>query len=542
VNNKKNNRPGCRGLTLLEMILSLAMILTIFAVMLPQFRNIQNSWASKQAAAEAVQNARVVMDFLNRHLAAAAQITAVSNPDDTTGYIEFKDNAGDTVRCELGTNNYVRYGKVSEGLADLAGPASKLQFTCYTLNDFVTPTTEADYIRLVKVEATLINTAQLGQDKAFMTQAYLRSNTLQQIAKAIPFEYDPIDGRTPAIAKIDSDHYLCAYTGYNDHGWAIVLTVDLDAWTVTKGPALEFDEVCGKTPILQKIDATRYLCAYDGPSNKGTTRVLIVDPSDWTLSRGPSFVYKINHGMYPALATIDSTHCLCVYAGASNDGWAVVLNINPADWSITKNTDLEYDTTQGLYPDLAKIDSTHYLCVYTGPDYDGWASVFKVKTSDWTLTEQSTFEFDSVQGVTPAVTKIDNGHYLCAYSGPSDDGYAVIMGVDNGTWAISKGAKFEYDPAGYTVGHDLAQISVYDYLCVYTGHTTAFADDGWAAVLNVNLTDWNVNGSDPFEFEPVHGERPALEKIDQTHFLCVYDGPGNDGWAVVLRADLLIRP
>lgn len=542
MNNKKISNAANRGLSLLEMVISLTIILIIFAAILPQFKNVQNSWASKQGAAEAVQNARVVMDFLNRHLAQAAKVTAVSDPADTTGYIEFKDNAGNTIRCELGANEYIKYSDVATGLFDLAGPASKLQFTCYTLNNFDTPTTDADYIRLVKVEATLTNTAQFGQDKTFMTEAYLRSNTLERIAKAVPFEYDPLEGHTPAIAQIDSTHFLCAYTGYNDHGWALVLTVDLDEWTLTKGPAIEFDELCGKTPVLEKIDATRYLCAYDGPANKGTARVLIVDPFDWTVSRGPSFVYKINHGMYPALTTIDSTHCLCVYAGASNDGWAVVLNINPSDWSITKNVDLEYDTTMGLYPDVEKINSTHYLCTYTGPDNDGWASVLKVKTSDWTITEESTFEFDSVQGITPALAKIDAGHYLCAYSGPGDDGYAVILGVDNGTWAISKGPKLEYDPAGYTVGHDLAQISTYDYLCVYTGHTDAFADDGWSVVLNVNLGDWTVNGGDPFEFDPVHGERPALAKIDQTHFLCVYDGPANDGWAVVLRADLLLRP
>ena len=117
-----------------------------------------------------------------------------------------------------------------------------------------------------------------------------------------------------------------------------------------------------------------------------------------------------------------------------------------------------------------------------------------------------------------------------------------MLGVDTGTWAMSKGAKLEYDPAGYTVGHDLAQISTYDYLCVYTGHSSSSADDGWSVVLNVNLGDWTVNGGDPFEFDPVHGERPALAKINQTHFLCVYNGPANDGWAVVLRADLLLRP
>ena len=33
-------------------------------------------------------------------------------------------------------------------------------------------------------------------------------------------------------------------------------------------------------------------------------------------------------GEFKALAKIDDTHCLCVYGGSNNDGWAVILNVN----------------------------------------------------------------------------------------------------------------------------------------------------------------------------------------------------------------------
>jgi prepilin-type N-terminal cleavage/methylation domain-containing protein len=174
MDNKKSNNG--RGLTLLEMVISLAMMAIIFAAILPQFRNIQNSWASKQAGAEAVQNARVVMDFLNRHLTKAVRITAVSESAETNGYIEFEDNTGAIIRCDIGANNYVQYGNVAQSRFDLAGPVNKLQFTCYSLRDLDTPITNVAFIRLVKVETTLINSAPLGQDKTFTTQAYLRTN------------------------------------------------------------------------------------------------------------------------------------------------------------------------------------------------------------------------------------------------------------------------------------------------------------------------------------------------------------------------------
>jgi len=160
---------------MLEMIISLAIIAVMFAVILPQFKNIQNSWASKQATAEAIQNGRILVSYLNQNLTKAAQITAVSDPCDTTGYIEFVGNDAVTYRCEIGADNIVEFGPVGS-LVDLAGPVSQLQFTCYALDDLDTAITDVDSIRLVKVETKLTNSAPLGQDQNFTASAYLRTN------------------------------------------------------------------------------------------------------------------------------------------------------------------------------------------------------------------------------------------------------------------------------------------------------------------------------------------------------------------------------
>ena len=174
MSNKQHSRR--KGLTMMEMIISLVIISLIFVVILPQFRNIQNSWASKQAAAEAVQNGRILTHYFNSHLKKAARITAVSATSDTNGYIEFQGNDATIYRFDIAQNNNVRFGPVGN-LAELGGPVGKLLFTCYALDDLDTPTTDVESIRLVKVETTIIHSAPLGQDKTFITQAYLRSNT-----------------------------------------------------------------------------------------------------------------------------------------------------------------------------------------------------------------------------------------------------------------------------------------------------------------------------------------------------------------------------
>lgn len=188
MSDKSNKTPLLTGLlpcaiakpaiTLLETVIALAIMTIVFAAVLPQFRAINNSWGSKQGNAEALQNGRVLIDHINRNLSKAVKITSVSDSAETNGYIEFQDNDGNTLRYDIGANSYVEFGPFGD-LSDLAGPVSKLQFTCYDACDLDTalsPITDVNVIRTVKVEATVTNSASLGKDKAFTTWVYLRTN------------------------------------------------------------------------------------------------------------------------------------------------------------------------------------------------------------------------------------------------------------------------------------------------------------------------------------------------------------------------------
>ena len=169
-------RASSKALTLVEMIIAMAIMVIVFAAIVPQFRIILNSWDSKAGAAEALQNGRVLIDHLNRNLAKAVRITAVSASSVTNGYIQFVGNDSNTYRYDIGESNYVEFGPQPGTLSDLAGPVSQLQFTCYDGNNFTNAITDGNYIRFVDVNTTLTNLATLGQDKTFKTSAYLRTN------------------------------------------------------------------------------------------------------------------------------------------------------------------------------------------------------------------------------------------------------------------------------------------------------------------------------------------------------------------------------
>ena len=167
----------------------MTIITIVFAAVLPQFRAIRNSWDSKQANAEVLQNGRVLIDHINRNLSKAVKITAVSDSAETDGYIQFEDNDSNNWRYEIGTDDYIGFGPVGS-LSDLAGPVSSLLFACYDSNDFASAITDVNSIRLVDVQAVLPNPSALGRAKTFTTSVYLRTNGGEGSGSSTQTSYD----------------------------------------------------------------------------------------------------------------------------------------------------------------------------------------------------------------------------------------------------------------------------------------------------------------------------------------------------------------
>jgi type II secretory pathway pseudopilin PulG len=280
---RNNKTQPYRALTLVETILAMAIMTIIFAALLPQFRVIQNSWDTKAGASETLQNGRVLIDHIYHNLSKAVRITAVSEPSETNGYIEFFDNDAKNLRYDIDSiSNYVEFGTVG-ALYDMAGPVSQLLFTCYDGNDFGTPITDVNFIRFIKVQTTLTNQEKLDQDMTFSTQAYIRTNALpitdwSTSKLSEPWlKYDTSKGMEPALAQINSTHYLCAYRGDGDDGWAVMLSVNAPLFdAISMETHFEFETSYGEEFVLAQIDQTHCLCAYAGSDDDGYAGVLQV--------------------------------------------------------------------------------------------------------------------------------------------------------------------------------------------------------------------------------------------------------------------------
>ncbi len=532
------------GLTLPEMVIALALAGIVIAAVLPQLRVLQNSWDSKQGTADMLQNGRVLTDHLRRHLARALRITAVSSPTETNGYIEFEDNDGNSFRYDIAANNYVEFGPVGN-LSDLAGPVTRLQFTCYDALDLSTATTNVDAIRSVKVETTLVNTAQLGRDMTFRTQAYIRTNALPAVGGSISklsepwLVFMPSIGLEPALAHMSGTKYLCAYRSNMDDGWARILTVNPADWSVSAGSFFEYDTKQGITPALARIDDAHALCAYQGDKGDGFACILFEEIPD-TLQRGVPLEFDAADCIHPALSQIDTQgdthHFLCVYAQTSNMFvQALVLTATTTDvlTDVSSGPSISLASDTYAKPGLARIDDTRYLCTYTGPGagFEGLAVVLTVNTTDWTVTAEAPCVFLAELVREPTLARIDETHYLCAYRDFNFGSYATVLTVNTSDWTVSRQpASSLYLEANTAGKHALSRINNTDFLCAYSGQNYM----GQAVVLTVDVGSWSLSAKPAFQFDSVRCLTPALCQIDVGHYLCAHAGLEDVGYAGVL--------
>jgi len=84
----------------------------------------------------------------------------------------------------------------------------------------------------------------------------------------------------------------------------------------------------------------------------------------------------------------------------------------------------------------------------------------------------------------------------------------------------------------------LIWIKDYDYLCAYASN----GDKGGIAALRIATDSWNVSAVNFYQFDDNQGKVPALVRIDDLYCISAYQGPGDDGWAGVIRYGVPIAP
>ncbi len=384
----------------------------------------------------------------------------------------------------------------------------------------------------------------------FSTQAYIRTNALPTVSGNItklsdPWtEFNTVNGQEPALAHKSGTDFWCVYRGDRDDGYLRPMTVRTTDWGVDAYLTLEYDTKQGITPALAKIDETNFLCAYQGDRGDGWACILFQDSS---LQRGPEVEFDTSDCIYPALSKIitqgDTHHFLCVYFDNASSVKMVVLNATIIPYvmmQLTCGSTTSFACDLVCQPALIRIDDTHHLCAYRGSNLRHWAVVLTVDPSTWTVTTETPFEVTpTIYAYEPALAQIDDTHYLYALHTNMSQAIAVVLTVNTSDWTITKAMADPYYQFSDAAGSlELCQIDGTSFLCAYEGG----GGYGMATVLIVNTGDWSISNGARFTFETVACSEPALCQIDASHYLCAYAGLNNVGYVGVLGLSGGIMP
>ena len=163
-----------RAFTLIELMLTLSIMAIVFVCIAPILSVARLSWDTARSDTEILQNGRILVDHLFRHLMTARCVTKVSDPCQSLGFIECMDDCGSLVGYAVGPDAWVDFNDAGH-LSDLAGPVRELTFTCFDGNDLTDhPITDPNRIRLIKVHVTFTDMYDRNTHQSFSTAIYLR--------------------------------------------------------------------------------------------------------------------------------------------------------------------------------------------------------------------------------------------------------------------------------------------------------------------------------------------------------------------------------
>lgn len=235
---------------------------------------------------------------------------------------------------------------------------------------------------------------------------------------------------------------------------------------------------------------------------------------------------------------IDTNHFFMAYAGAANDGFAEVFTVNTSTWSVTTAAArLEHDTQNGTFNSVVQMDTNHFVDFFLGgaATLDGFAQTFTVNTTTWAVTTAAAkFLFDTDVGSFNSALKIDDNHVINFWKGVASDGFAQVFEINTTTWAVTTAAaqlEFETD---FNNWNSAVQIDTNHFINFWQGEL----NDGYVQVFTVNTTTWEVTtAAARLEYDTDASQDIASAKIDDNHFINFWSDSTFDGFAQVFTVD-----
>jgi hypothetical protein len=277
-------------------------------------------------------------------------------------------------------------------------------------------------------------------------------------------EFDTQNGREPDMIHISSDMYAIAYRGNSADGYVATVEItpegDIDKKMTD---VLEYDTSAGYYPNIIHVAGNVYAIVYRGEGGDGfITTVEINEKGKITNKVIDNLEFDTSNCYYPDIINVSGDIFAITYQGNGNDGFLKTIQIaSSGDISNSVVDTLEFDPSNGREPVIIHVTGDIYAIVYRGNGNDGFVSTVEIsEKGSITKSLIDTLEYDTNQGILPDIIHIFGGIFAIAYSGPGTFGFVKTIEIN-----LSEGAAAAYEIVATT---DLRTISAY----VTTENTT----------------------------------------------------------------------
>ena len=231
----------------------------------------------------------------------------------------------------------------------------------------------------------------------------------------------------------------------------------------------------------------------------------------------------------PNIIRVSGNTYAIAHTGANSDGFVTTLQITPGGDIGTSIIDtLEFDTSDGLFPAIIPVSGTTYAIAYQGPGNNGYIKTVSITAAgDVGNSVIDSLEFDATNGREPAIIKVADGIFAIAYRGPANDGFIITVSIaGSGDIGNSVIDTLEYDTAdGYQP--DIIHVAGNVYAIAYQGP----GSDGYIKTVSITPAgDIGNSAIDSLDFDTTSISYPAIINVSGNIYAVAYQGSGFNGF------------
>jgi hypothetical protein len=254
-------------------------------------------------------------------------------------------------------------------------------------------------------------------------------------------EFDASNGNEPYIVFIAGIYYAIAYRGAGNDGFICTVTIDA-AGNIGNAviDTLEYDTADGYEPDVIQVSGSTYAIAYRGQSSDGFIKTVTI-AANGAISDSVIDTLEFNtvDGFNPDIVNISGTVYAIAYQSTNSDGFLTTMTISAAG-AISDSTinTYEFDPLNGQEPRILYLTGNVYGIVYHGPQDDGFFITLPIEANGAIPgTKIDTLEYDTSNGYFPDILRISESVLAVAYCIPSNRGSLVTIGFSTGDFPVN---------------------------------------------------------------------------------------------------------